>query len=259
MARIRSIKPEFWTSEQVVSCTLTARLLFIGIWTFCDDNGIHPASVTRLKLQIFPADSISNADLQGLINELVQAGLLTEYLSGNDRYWQVTGWSKHQRIDKPTYRHPAPSEEKPIVGINSPNPNAGEVNNPVLPDIPQLLDDNSTNARRVVDISSGTEWSGVESNTLSDKSDCLNVLNYLNSKIGSRFRSVPANLKLISARLKEGATVADCKSVIDAKVAEWSEDSKFKKYLRPETLFNATKFAQYVGDIGSQAKGEQWE
>ena len=99
----------------------------------------------------------------------------------------------------------------------------------------------------------------MESNTLSDKSDWIDVLNYLNSKIGSRFRSVPANLKLISARLKEGATVADCKSVIDAKVAEWSEDSKLKKYLRPATLFSAENFAQYVGQLGTQAKEQQWE
>ena len=258
MARIRSIKPEFWTSEQVVSCTLTARLLFIGIWTFCDDNGIHPASVTRLKLQIFPADSISTTDLQGLINELVHAGLLTEYQAGNDRYWQVTGWSKHQRIDKPTYRHPAPSEEKQIVGVNSPNPNSGTECKPVIPDIPQLLDDNSTNTRRELGTSSATERSGVE-NTMSDKSDCITVLNYLNSITDSRFRSVPANLKLIAARLKEGATLEDCKSVIDAKVTEWIADAKMTKYLRPETLFNATKFAQYVGETGNQPKGQQWE
>lgn len=240
MARIRSIKPEFWTSEQVVSCSPTARLLFIGIWTFCDDNGIHPASITRLKLQIFPADSISNAELQSCIDELVQASLLTEYQVGNDHYWQVTGWSKHQRIDRPTYRHPAPSDE------------------PALREVQTQLDDNSTNTRRVLDTSSATERSGVE-NTMSDKSDCIAVLNYLNSKTGSRFRSVPANLKLIAARLKEGATVDDCRSVIDAKTADWSGDTKMVKYLRPGTLFNAEKFAQYIGEAGSQPKGLQWE
>ena len=48
MARIRTVKPEFWTSEQVAECTPIARLAFIGIWNFCDDNGIHPASIKRL-------------------------------------------------------------------------------------------------------------------------------------------------------------------------------------------------------------------
>jgi len=94
---------------------------------------------------------------------------------------------------------------------------------------------------------------------MSDKSDCIAVLNYLNSKTGSRFRSVPANLKLIAARLKEGATVDDCRSVIDAKTADWSGDTKMVKYLRPGTLFNAEKFAQYIGEAGSQPKGLQWE
>ena len=41
MARIRSIKPEFWTAEQVMECSPMARLLFIGMWNFCDDGGNH--------------------------------------------------------------------------------------------------------------------------------------------------------------------------------------------------------------------------
>ena len=48
MARIRSIKPQFWTSEQIADCSSNARLLFIGLWNFCDDCGVHPASPARL-------------------------------------------------------------------------------------------------------------------------------------------------------------------------------------------------------------------
>lgn len=241
MARIRSIKPEFWTSEQVVSCSFIARLLFIGMWTFCDDNGIHPASSKRLKLEIFPGDEISGTEIQAYVDELVRAGLLTEYQSGKVRYWQVTGWHKHQRIEKPNYKHPKPSIA------------------PDLTIIPQPFADQSTTNRRPVDTHSTPEWSGVESSTLSDKSDCIAVLEYLNQKANRNYRPLPANLKLISARLKEGATVDECKSVIDARVAEWADDTKFKKYLRPETLFNATKFAGYVGDIGKRSEVPQWE
>lgn len=59
MARIRTIKPEFWTSEQVMNCSRDARLLFIGLWNFCDDYGRHPANSKQLKALIFPDDNLS--------------------------------------------------------------------------------------------------------------------------------------------------------------------------------------------------------
>lgn len=96
-------------------------------------------------------------------------------------------------------------------------------------------------------------------NNMSSNSDCNAVLQYLNDKAGTNYRPVPANIKLIAARLKEGATVEDCKSVIDRKVSDWLNDQKFKSYLRPGTLFNAEKFAQYVGESDGQAKTQQWE
>lgn len=79
------------------------------------------------------------------------------------------------------------------------------------------------------------------------------VLTYLNEQAGREYRPVPANLSLISARLKEGASVDDCKSVIDRKCREW-RGGEMDKYLRPATLFNASKFASYVGERESTIK-----
>lgn len=79
MARIRTIKPEFWTSEQVMTCSRDARLLFIGMWNFADDAGIHPASPVRLKAQVFPGDDISTNALRALVDELKGAELISEY------------------------------------------------------------------------------------------------------------------------------------------------------------------------------------
>jgi uncharacterized phage protein (TIGR02220 family) len=87
------------------------------------------------------------------------------------------------------------------------------------------------------------------------------ILSYLNQKAGRAYRPVKANIKLIVARLDEGATPEDCRAVIDAKVVAWSSNPQMKQYLRPETLFNATKFAQYVGDLGTRpaSGGVEWE
>lgn len=103
MARIRTIKPEFWTSEQVTECSLSARLLFIGMWNFADDGGNLAASVKTAKMQIFPADNI---DIAPLVHELLSVGLLVEYHVNGRNYWHITGW-KHQQINRPSpLKHP---------------------------------------------------------------------------------------------------------------------------------------------------------
>jgi len=106
MARIRTIKPEFWSSEQVMSCTPIARLLFIGIWNFCDDGGNHPVSSRTIKALVFPGDDISIASVESLIGELVTADLLITYYAEGKVYLHVQGW-KHQKIEKRTFKYPA--------------------------------------------------------------------------------------------------------------------------------------------------------
>lgn len=107
MARIRSIKPEFWTSEQVADCSTTARLLFVGMWNFCDDGGVHPDSAKRLKMEIFPADNFTFEQVAEFVDELINAGLLHRFSSEGKSYLAVTGWH-HQKIDKPSLKYPQP-------------------------------------------------------------------------------------------------------------------------------------------------------
>ena len=109
MARIRTIKPEFWTDAQVMSASRDARLLFIGMWNFADDGGNLPANIKMLKAQVFPCDNLYEEQIGELVDELVDAGLLAAYEADSRLYWNVTGWATLQRrIDQPTYRHPGP-------------------------------------------------------------------------------------------------------------------------------------------------------
>ena len=108
MARLRTIKPEFWTSEQIVSCSIHARLLFIGMLNFCDDYGIHPASYLRLKMEVFPNDQFSTEDIKQWVYELLEQKLIFEYEVDNSHYWMVTGWEKHQKVEKRTTKYPFP-------------------------------------------------------------------------------------------------------------------------------------------------------
>lgn len=107
MPRIRTVKPEFCTSDQLAECTRDARLLFILMWGHCDDAGIHPDSPKRLKMECFPADEdITSRDVDAWVLQLVENGLLRCYQVEDKRYLQVTGWH-HQRIDRPNYRYPS--------------------------------------------------------------------------------------------------------------------------------------------------------
>ena len=54
MARIRTIKPEFWEDEKLAKLPVHARLLFIGTWNFADDNGALLANPVLMKSHIFP-------------------------------------------------------------------------------------------------------------------------------------------------------------------------------------------------------------
>ena len=72
------------------------------------------------------------------------------------------------------------------------------------------------------------------------------IVLYLNKKSGKNFRYSSKKTKdLIQARLNEGFTIDDFKTVIDKKCDEWLCDTVMNKYLRPETLFG-TKFESYL-------------
>lgn len=140
MPRIRTIKPEFCTSEQIVECSTNARLLFVLMWCFCDDAGRHPANVKRLKMEVYPGDAFTDSQISDFVSELMRAGLIVEYFHENKGYWQVTGWKKHQKIDRPSYKYPPFDEHG--------NPRA--------------FDDHSTTIRRVLDDHSPPEGNGRE-------------------------------------------------------------------------------------------------
>ncbi len=79
----------------------------------------------------------------------------------------------------------------------------------------------------------------------------VQVLEFLNERAKRNFQPVKANIRLIVARMEEGATIGDCKAVIANRIRKWSGDPKMEEYLRPATLFAQTNFAQYRGEVGN--------
>lgn len=99
MARIRNIKPDFWTDEKLVELEPIERLLFIGLWNFADDKGYLPYSPKRIKMQVFPGDSI---EISRGIQSLISGGQVTLYDSAEGKVLHITNWDKHQKVSNPS-------------------------------------------------------------------------------------------------------------------------------------------------------------
>lgn len=85
------------------------------------------------------------------------------------------------------------------------------------------------------------------------------IVDYLNEKAGTSFRAKSKDTqKHINARLEEGFTVEDFKTVIDNKCADW-KGTEWEQYLRPSTLFG-TKFENYLNRkaTSKQSKNDGW-
>lgn len=100
--RIRSIKPEFWESESLGRVSREARLLFIGLFSCCDDLGRARASSRLLASRLYPYDDDAFKKLPGWIAELEKQGCIRLYQVDGEAYLDIPKWPNHQKIDKPS-------------------------------------------------------------------------------------------------------------------------------------------------------------
>lgn len=118
-----------------------------------------------------------------------------------------------------------------------------------------------TESRRLNGLKGGRPKASVEpsakpigkptNNLIGNENDNVIIIEYLNKKSGKNFKPSSQKTKLcISARIKEGFSIDDFKTVIDNKVKDWINKSDMVEYLRPETLFG-TKFEGYLNQSSS--------
>ena len=67
MARIRTIKPEFFLDDELAELPMVARMLFVGLWTIADCEGRMEDRPKRIKAQILPFD---DCDIDGALQSL---------------------------------------------------------------------------------------------------------------------------------------------------------------------------------------------
>ena len=113
MARIRTIKPDFFTSLNVARLSFLGRLTFIGLWTYCDDEGRGVAQPELVKAALFPLDAdVDAAAIGDVLIDLDGLELIQLYDAGRKPLLQVCGWAEHQRISHPSKSTLAPPPER---------------------------------------------------------------------------------------------------------------------------------------------------
>ena len=109
MPRKRMIDPEFWNDEEIGAWSVEARLFYIGLWNFADDEGRLRAHPKLLKSEIFPYDEKTNIDrLKSEVSKKV-----FWYVIDGQEYGFIKNFLKHQRIDRPGKSQiPTPNKEE---------------------------------------------------------------------------------------------------------------------------------------------------
>ncbi|MGP5484397.1 hypothetical protein ACTXMZ_15585 [Brachybacterium alimentarium] len=124
MARIRTIKPEFWDSPSVAAASPWARLLFIAMWNWADDYGRGTANLKELEGFAFPNDdaftdgSGNTVQFRALIAEVAECFGVVLYEVEGRRYYAIPTWEEHQRNERRAKqsKHPDPPENPQVTG-----------------------------------------------------------------------------------------------------------------------------------------------
>jgi len=138
MARIRSVHPSLFTDEAWVSCSPLARILYIGLWTDADDQGLFEWKPLQLRMRLLPGDS---ADVAALLAELTSAGLIAAFEIAGRSFGAIKSFRKFQRPQKPNAIHPTTAAVKAYVGLSGNDTGPVEERSRTSPVIPPQMED----------------------------------------------------------------------------------------------------------------------
>lgn len=150
MARIRTIKPEFWEDEAVGSLSREARLLFIATWNLADDAGRLRWTAEYVKAHVFPYDpDLKPRRVAAVMEELVKAGMVVPYTAGAvpQQLAVIRSFAKHQKINRPqSPRLPEPPDSLSDSGSGSVNGTGSQSVTDSRPDLEQGREQGSSSS-----------------------------------------------------------------------------------------------------------------
>lgn len=142
MARIRTIKPEAFTSVGMARLEIPVRWTFVGLWVYVDDYGRGADSARLVKASVYPLDDgVTAEDVESHLRVLASEGMIRRYVVQGRSYLHVCNFSEHQKVGHPTRSklpEPPPQEPPPEVLMKIPEDPGGSQNFPEDPRISQL-------------------------------------------------------------------------------------------------------------------------
>lgn len=247
----RMIRDGILTSERVNALSPHAELFYRRLMSVVDDYGRFSANLTLLRASCYPLklDSVKEDSIKKHLAEAEGAGLIVLYTVAGKAYLEMQDFG--QRIQSKS-KFPAPPEntnKPPSTPDEKQDSTVVHGGSPGKTALVVVEDEEKT-------LSGDPDDSPPEPDP---KADAREVLAYLNLKTGRAYRPVPANLDLITARIRDGTSITQLKTVIDVKTTQWLDDPKMAEYLRPATLFSRTKCEQYLGQLQAGHSGQALE
>lgn len=115
MARIRTIKPAFFRSYDVVPLSYRARLTWIGLWTYVDDEGRARDDARIIKGELWPLeDEVTWQEVEADLTELSRSGHVLRYEVSGRQFLAIPTWLDHQVISRPT-KSKLPAAEEGLI------------------------------------------------------------------------------------------------------------------------------------------------
>lgn len=220
----RILREGILASEPVNELGWAEECFYRRLHSVVDDFGRYSAHPSLLRAACYPLrlNDVSDQDVGKWLAVCATKGLVRVYQVDGKRYLEVTKFEQRMRAKKskcPQFDDTCQSSDG------------------------QQSDDCLTHAH------GDGDGGGIEDEKTNVGQEARRILAFLNEKAGRRYQENKTNLDFIKSRLKEGATVTECRQVIVKKCREWKGDPKMELYLRPATLFNKTKFSQYQGEL----------
>lgn len=231
MAIYRSVHTTFWTDTKIADDFSPEDKYFM---LYCLTNpytniiGCYEISIKQIGNDM----GWSKDSVESLIKRFKEHHKIIDY-DFNTKELFVKNWYKYNWTNSPKLDQPLLSAIKSVKNDKFRN---------------EIID--LYNSRDTVSIPYEYDTDTTDTDTVSTTETITEIISYLNDKLKTRYRvNNKVTQKHINARLKEGFTVEDFKTVIDKKTAEW-KGTEMAQYLRPETLFG-TKFEGYLNATAS--------
>jgi hypothetical protein len=116
MPRIRTIKPDFFTSPDVAQADFPVRLFYQALWCWADDFGIGETNLNGLLGFAFPdSDGFTAPDLRRFCADCARHFGITFYTVRGRHYYAIPTWEKHQKLESRNDRRKYPTPEDPAA------------------------------------------------------------------------------------------------------------------------------------------------